>query len=166
MKDSLIKWSVGLAVAVAIGTVAWAAAADSGSPSAAAGNMRPSFFRGRMAAALGITDAQKAQIHDILHAAQPTVRPLTLSMIQERRALRNLIQASSVDEQAIRAQVAKVSGIQADLAVQRAYLHQKITAVLTPEQIQRIGQVKASVEKRIDNRMSRFEKGIEGPGGQ
>lgn len=124
------------------------------------------FLHGPIAAALGITGTQTAQIHDILHAAQPALQPLIDSLVQGRRALHTTIQTTPVNEQAIRAQAAKVATLEADLAVQRAYLHEKIQALLTPDQIQRIRQVEAAVEKKVDNGIGRFEKWIKGPGGQ
>lgn len=112
-----------------------------------------------LAAALGLTDAQKDQIKGILHDASPALKPLVEATVQEHRALRDVIHASPVDEAAIRAQAAKLAKVQADLDVQRAQIYQKIQKVLTPEQIQQIDRVRAAMEKKVDDRLSRWDGG-------
>ena len=89
-----------------------------------------------MFAALGLTDAQKAQIKDILAKYRPTLRPLVSQFRAQRQELRRLTYATPVDDAAIRAQAANVSSIGADLAVQRAHMIQDVRSLLTPQQIQ------------------------------
>ena len=69
---------------------------------------------------VGVTDAQREQIRGILREQRPQLQPLRKQMVQERRALRDVIQTSPVNESAIRTQAARVAQVQADLAVQRA----------------------------------------------
>lgn len=94
-----------------------------------------------MFASMGLTDAQKAQVKDILAKYRPTIRSLLGQFRVQRQELRKLMHATPVDEAAIRAQAASVSSIGADLAVQRAHMIQDVRSLLTPEQIQKLAQV-------------------------
>ena len=82
-------------------------------------------------------------------------------MVAERRSLRTLIQAETVDEAAIRAQSAKVAAVAADLAVQRAHGAQEIRKVLTPEQIQKFKSLQEKRDSKFDRFISRSDREIE-----
>jgi Spy/CpxP family protein refolding chaperone len=101
-------------------------------------------------AALGLSDDQKAQVKSILQKYKPTTQPLVQQLVTERRALRDVIQSPTIDESAIRAEAAKVASLQADLAVQRAHVSHDIQAVLTPDQIQKLQEMKAKADARFD----------------
>ncbi len=111
-------------------------------------------------AALGITDEQKAQVKAVLQQYQPTAGPLIKQLVTERRALRDLIHAATIDESAIRAQAAKVASLQADLDVQRAHVSHDIRALLTPEQLQKLQDRQVNVDDRIDHFLQRVAKRI------
>ncbi len=101
--------------------------------------------------ALGVTDQQREQIKGILQQHRDEVKPMVNSFVSERRALRDLIRADTVDETAIRAQVAKVAKVGADLAVERAKIGHEIRGVLTPEQIQKLKDQQVDLDRRIDH---------------
>ena len=111
-------------------------------------------------AQLGVTDEQKTQVKDILRNHQPTAEPLLKQFVAERRALRDLVHAETVDEKAIRAQAAKVASVGADLAVERAHVAHEIRGVLTPEQIDKLKQMKVDADTRIDDGLARIAKHI------
>jgi len=111
----------------------------------------------KMTRDLGLDAHQKVQIKDILKNNHDQAKPLMDKLVAELRALRTLIQAETLDEAAIRAQSSRVAAVEADLAVNRAQVAQKIRAVLTPEQIQKY---KIIQEKR-DHRMG--ERRAKGP---
>lgn len=127
------------------------------------GGRRHRFGHGmRMMRALkeaGVTDAQKEQIRGILREQRPQLQPLRKQLVQERRALRNVIHTSPVNESAIRTQSARVAQVQADLAVRRAYVGDKIRALLTPEQVAKLRQMQAQRDARIDERLNRQNNG-------
>jgi len=75
---------------------------------------------------LGITDAQTKKIRGILREQKVILEPLVKQCVTERRALRDTIRSSPVNENAIRAQTAKVAKVEADLAVQRARVYQEV----------------------------------------
>lgn len=84
---------------------------------------------------LGLTDAQKAQAKTIFQGNRDVVKPLYTSLHAERKNLQTLIHADVIDEAAIRAETAKISGIQADLNVNRAKVGAQFRAILTPAQL-------------------------------
>ena len=88
----------------------------------------------RIAKKLGLSDQQKAQAKAIFQENRALAKPTLVSLRAERQQLRDLIQSGSADEGAIRAESAKVSGLQADLAVQRAKGAKQLLALLTPDQ--------------------------------
>jgi protein CpxP len=112
----------------------------------------------RMSKDLGLDDQQKQQIKDIQKSNHDQLKPLIDRLKAERKAMRTLVHAETVDEAVIRSQSARVAAIQADLEVNRAQVAQKIRAILTPEQIQKF---KALQEKR-ELRMA--ERRAKGPG--
>jgi periplasmic protein CpxP/Spy len=89
----------------------------------------------RFAKKLGLTDAQKTQAKAIFQANKDVVKPIFTSLHAERKNLQALISADTVDEAAIRAETAKVAGIQADLNVNRAKVGAQFRAILTPAQV-------------------------------
>jgi periplasmic protein CpxP/Spy len=78
----------------------------------------------KIAHKLGLTDAQKAQSKTIFQENRDVVKPIIASLRAEQINLRALIHADNLDVAAIRAETAKISGIQADLNVDRANVEQ------------------------------------------
>ena len=91
----------------------------------------------KMAKDLGLDAQQQSQVKAILTTNHDQSKPLMDKLLSERRTMRTLAQADTVDETAIRAQSAKVATVEADLAVNRAHVAQKLRAVLTPDQVQK-----------------------------
>lgn len=148
---------------IAAVTVAVTAIAGSIAVRSFADEQRPSRHRGEMIErfqSLGVTDDQKAQIKEILRQHQPTVQPLVKSLVTERRALRDVIRAEPVNEEAIRTQSAKVAAVETDLAVARAYVVKDLRKVLTPEQIEQLKDIQMDVYERIDRFMEHASKRI------
>ena len=114
----------------------------------------------RKLAQIGVTDAQKAQIRSILRQHQPTIEPMIHRLVAERRKLRDTIRMGDVNEEAIRAQAANVAGIEADLAVQRAYIVREIKPILTTEQIEKLKEVQIDFDERIDGFLARVANRI------
>jgi Spy/CpxP family protein refolding chaperone len=113
--------------------------------------------------ALGVTDDQKARLKEILQKYRPALQTLMKQYYAEKHAMRRLVHAGSVDESAIGAQAAKVSTVEANLAVQRAHLIHDMRAVLTQEQLQKLSELeKDRIEAKIDRHLFRLaarEKG-------
>jgi protein CpxP len=115
----------------------------------------------KMAKELGLDAQQKAQVKDILKNNHELAKPLLDKLVTEKRTMRTLIQAETIDEAAIRAQSAKVAVVEADLAVNRAQLAQKLRVVLTPEQIQKFKAIQDKRDHRLDERRAKGPARIE-----
>jgi protein CpxP len=115
----------------------------------------------RMATALGLSAQQKQDIKAIFQNNRPQIQPLVKQLVAERKALRTLIHADTVDETAIRAQSAKVAAIQADMAVQHALTGQAVRKLLTPEQVQKLKEFQAKMELRHEKVRARAMKQID-----
>ena len=103
-----------------------------------------------MARDLGLDAQQNAQAKDILKSNHDQAKPLMDKLVTERRTMRSLIQAETVDEAAIRAQSARIAAVEADLAVNRAQIAQKIRVVLTPAQVQKARTLQEKRDQRMD----------------
>lgn len=157
MKTALRTVVAVAAVAAAMGLAPVKASAfmgDDGIPSAGR------HFK-RIAAELGLTSQQKQEIKAVFKKNRPDVEPRRQQLMTERRTLRSLVQADTIDEAAIRAQSAKVAAIEADLAVERAHVAQEVRAILTPEQVKKFRELQAKRDSRMDEFRSRAAKRIE-----
>lgn len=88
----------------------------------------------KIAQKLGLSDAQRAQAREIFQTNKPVVQPILANLRTERQNLRALMHADTIDEAAIRAETARIAGIQADLNVNRARVSAQFRAILTPAQ--------------------------------
>jgi len=88
----------------------------------------------KLARKLALTDAQKGQAKAIFAGNKEVMRPIVTNLHAERKNLHALMHADTIDEAAIRAETAKIAGIQADLNVDRAKARAKFYAILTPAQ--------------------------------
>jgi periplasmic protein CpxP/Spy len=105
----------------------------------------------KMGVELELSDKQKQDIREICTKSRAQNEPLIKQMTTEKRALRTLIHADSVDEAAIRAQSGKVAAIMANLAVQHAQTTRQIRALLTAEQAQKFKEIQAKRDSRMDD---------------
>jgi Spy/CpxP family protein refolding chaperone len=106
----------------------------------------------KMAKYLGLDAIHKSQVKDILTNNHVQAKPIMDKLIQERRAMRTLIQSETFDETAIRAQSARVATVETDLAVNRAQVAQKLRAILTPDQLQKSKTLQEKRDYRMDER--------------
>ena len=95
---------------------------------------------------------------EVFKKNRPQVKPVFTQLITEKRALRELIQSGSADEAAIRAQAAKVAGVEADLAVQRAQMVKQLRAILTPGQIEKFKAIQKERDGKFDTFRDRMKE--------
>ena len=91
----------------------------------------------KIAEKLGLSVEQKAQVKDIFEKNRPQAEPLRKELVVAKRELRGLAMAEKTDEAAIRAQAAKLAGIEADMAIHRARVSGQIRAILNPAQLEK-----------------------------
>ena len=108
----------------------------------------------KMAAKLGLSEHQKVKMKEIFKQNREQAKPVFDRLITEKRNLRTLVQADKTDEAAIRAQAAKLSSVEGDLAIQRAHAAKQIRAILTPEQIVKF----KAMQKERDQKFDKFRE--------
>jgi len=100
-------------------------------------------FGARMAAELGLTDAQKAQAKTIFQSARQSSMPVRQQLRVERQAVQAAIQAGKSDAEI--QQLAQAEGPQlTQMAAIRASTFAKFYATLTPDQQQKLQAVRQS----------------------
>jgi protein CpxP len=105
---------------------------------------------------LNLSDAQQAQMKDILVKEKPTLQPLMQQMAQSHRELRQLEESGSFDEAKVRALASQQAQTMTELIVQKARIHSELSQVLTPDQ-------KAKMSQFMDRREQRFMKHMQNP---
>jgi len=105
---------------------------------------------------LDLTDAQQAQMKDIINKAKPTIQPLMQQLAASRRQLQQLESASSIDEATVRSVATQQSQTMTELIVQKAHIKNEMMQVLTADQ-------KAKLAKFAARRQQRFQKHTQAP---
>lgn len=94
------------------------------------------------AAALGLTDAQKAQAKTIFQEARDAARPVTQQLREARAALREAVKAQKSDAE-IDALAANEGALLGKLSAIRTKAAAKFYGILTPEQQQKFDSLRA-----------------------
>ena len=100
---------------------------------------------------LDLTDAQQAQMKDILAKEKPAIRPLMQQLAQGHQQMKQFEQAGAFDEAKVRAIASQQTQTMTELMVQKARIKSELMAVLTPEQKDKMAQHEA-------RRAARFQK--------
>jgi Spy/CpxP family protein refolding chaperone len=106
---------------------------------------------------LGITDAQAAQIREVLKADRETLAGLARQVHAAHVDLRAVIQKDAATDREVRAAASKLGQAQADMAVERHKLFGKIKPVLTPEQLDRLAEMQDRLDQFLDGAISNIE---------
>ncbi|MBN1472693.1 MAG: Spy/CpxP family protein refolding chaperone [Syntrophaceae bacterium] len=122
-------------------------------------SMNPFLKRGY--ARLGLTDQQMTDIKAVVKKNLPELQTMTNQIIAERRVLKTLIRDESINEPAIRAQVAKLAVLGGDLCVRKAVIDKEIRAILTAEQLKKAKDARLFRERLIDRRVALVFKWFE-----
>ena len=158
--NAFIKWAAALAAAVTLGSTLVIAAADGGGDDGVFSGIRQR-IHDRLVQ-LGLSSEQRDQVREVLRGFMPEVAPLVKQSVAEHRTLRQMIRATPVNEEAIRTQAAKVAAINAELAVKRAQIVEKIRPILTPEQLEEIQEMEENLHSRVEQGLGRLGRWIEG----
>jgi len=100
---------------------------------------------------LDLTDAQQAQMKDILTKEKPTIRPLMQQLAQSHQQMNQLEQAGTFDEAKVRAVATQQSQTMTELMVQKARIKSELMALLAPDQKDKMAKFQA-------RRQTRFQK--------
>jgi Spy/CpxP family protein refolding chaperone len=102
---------------------------------------------------LDLTDAQKAQMRDIMEKERPTMKPLMQQARQTRQQLRHYEQGT-YDEAKVRALAAQQAQTMAELTVQKTRIHSEMYQLLTPDQQAKLKEFEAKHQARMHRHMS------------
>jgi Spy/CpxP family protein refolding chaperone len=155
--NQLLKRTAALAAATLLGTTLVFAAGDGGGPWTG--------IRDRIQQRLvqaGMTAEQRDQVREVLKGFMPEVAPLVKQSIEERKTLRDVIRTSPPDEAAIRAQSAKVAAIEAEIAVKRSQIVEKVRPIFTPEQLGELKRMEEEFHSKINEGLGKLGRWIEG----
>lgn len=103
---------------------------------------------------LDLTDAQQAQVQQILTKDKPALQPLMVQMHQNRQQMRQLIEGGAFDETKARALASQQTETMTELAVQKAKMESYLYQVLTADQRTRLDQFLDRHEQRFSKQMS------------
>jgi Spy/CpxP family protein refolding chaperone len=114
----------------------------------------PGMFGGermpRLLRDLGLTEAQRDKIFQLMHAQAPAMRDKAKEMYKARAELRKLAFSAEYDEAKVKALADAAAAAQAEMAQMRARLEHQIYQSLTAEQRKRVAERQAAFEERRD----------------
>jgi Spy/CpxP family protein refolding chaperone len=149
----MMKWTLALAAALAVGLVAVAQAARPGGGGDLHGRVGR-LLHGQAAeregieehldaaaALLGLSEAQRKAVGGHLAAALPGFETRAQALLEAHAEQLKLVHARELDEEALRAASRRAGAAQGELAVAAARLLRDVHGVLTPEQRAKLGEL-------------------------
>jgi protein CpxP len=100
---------------------------------------------------LDLTDAQQAQVKEIMAKEKPVVQPLIQQLGQAHHQMRQLEESGNFDEAQVRTLATQQSQTITELIVQKARIESEMLQVLTPEQ-------KTKFQSFMDRREQHFKE--------
>jgi Spy/CpxP family protein refolding chaperone len=108
---------------------------------------------------LDLSDAQQAQIKQIIAKEKPALEPLFKQEMQSHEQMMQLIQSGNFDEAKAQAIATQGAQVHAQLEVQHARIASEAYQVLTPDQKTKLAQFMAKREQRFEQHMQEREPG-------
>ena len=108
---------------------------------------------------LDLTDAQQAQIKQIMVKEKPAMKPLFKQEMQTHEQMMQLIQSGTFDEAKAQAIATQGAQVHAQLEVQHARVASEAYQVLTAEQKTKLAQFITKREQRFEQHMQEREQG-------
>ena len=93
---------------------------------------------------LDLSDDQKAQVKSIMNSHQAEFKAAGEKIGAAREALRQLLEADSIDESAIRAKSVEAANAEADAAILGAKVRAQTLQVLNSEQLAKLKELQAA----------------------
>jgi Spy/CpxP family protein refolding chaperone len=103
----------------------------------------------------GLSSEQQEQIKNVMDSHRDEFKALGERMRAAHQGMRAAVEADTVDENTIRAKSQEVAGVEADQAILGAKVRAEILTLLTPEQVEKIKQFRAEMQKRMEQRGAR-----------
>jgi protein CpxP len=108
---------------------------------------------------LDLSDAQQAQIKQIIAKEKPALKPLFKQEMQSHEQMMQLIESGSFDEAKAQAIATQGAQVHAQLEVQHARIASEAYQVLTADQKTKLAQFIAKREQRFQEHMQEREQG-------
>lgn len=102
---------------------------------------------------LDLTDAQQAQVKDILAKEKPVMEPLMQQLAQSHQQIRELTMSGTFDEGKVRALATAQAQTMTEVIVQKARIESEMIQVLTPEQKTKLNEFMTKHEQRMMKHM-------------
>ena len=105
--------------------------------------------------ALDLEEGQRDRIREIAEQNRDAGAAMAQQVRAAREALNDVVVSEVVNESTIRARAAELATLEADAAVQRAYVSAQILQVLTPDQRAEWRELRADAKERAGERRGR-----------
>jgi len=102
---------------------------------------------------LDLTDAQQAQVKDIMAKEKPALKPLFLQLAQTKHQMRQLEEGDNFNEAQVRTLAAQQSQTIIELIVQKARIESEMLQVLNPDQKTKFKEMMDKHEQRMMNHL-------------
>ena len=93
---------------------------------------------------IDLTEEQRTQVRGIMESHRDQMQQVGEKVRTAREGLQALIEADTLDEAAVRAKAAEVGAAEADAAIMQAKIRAEVYQILTPEQLQKVKDFRAS----------------------
>jgi protein CpxP len=103
---------------------------------------------------LDLSDAQQAQVKQIMAKDKPALQPLMQQMHQNHQQMRQLIESGAFDEAKVRALASQQTQTMTELTVQKARMESDLYQVLTADQKTKLDKFLDRHEQRMSQHMS------------
>jgi periplasmic protein CpxP/Spy len=104
---------------------------------------------GMMLRGVDLTDAQKAQVKEIMEASRSKVKPLRESMKANRQKLREATENGKFDETQVQALATEQANLSAQMLVERTRVKSQVFGLLTQEQKDKAVQARTEMRERF-----------------
>jgi len=151
MNTKRLKILTGILVIILVATVAFGQTVVRAAQGKHGGGMGP--MLGFYADALDLTDAQRAQMKDIMAKEKPTIQPLMQQLAQGHQQMRQLESADTFDEGKVRALATQQSQTMTELMVQKARIKSELVQLLTPDQKAKLAKMEARRQERFQRHL-------------
>ena len=101
---------------------------------------------------IALNDTQREQLRTVMESHKAEFDAAGSKLRDAHRAFAQAVEATSIDESAIRSASANVAAAMADEAILRAKVRAEVEGILTPEQQEQLKQRRTEMEKRRSER--------------
>ena len=101
---------------------------------------------------LDLSDAQRDEVQKIMESHKAEFDQVRAKLRDAHQAVAKATDAGTVDESAIRATTTALASAMADEAILRAKVRSEVNGILTAEQLQKVQERKAEMQKRREGR--------------